>query len=290
MGCIESKSVMTVRSMSIREDYLKSNSFQSAAVAWEDLLTSRGDTGNDQLYAFVRSANSKSRSSSAAIDLIQDVKLVETEEQSQSQAQPVPDGLKDPDFVKLTKSKSCHEADENKLYQGDKNLTGSRSFHTVEEYDALMERIRKAGTTTESPGDEAARVVEYKRSGSLRDLEQKEHEKGSKRKAVAKGLKSLDVSQIEFPAVARVKQWIHVEGQAYSPGTYVTPKFGTYNGKVPRPERQRDTSVFSPELLAAFEDCMHQLQEEEESIISIMNGHTPVDEVDDIAARPSPVV
>ena len=60
--------------------------------------------------------------------------------------------------------------------------------------------------------------------------------------------------------------------QIYSPGSYVTPKFGSYNAPsptiaMPQDDAKQDVAVFSPELLAAFEDCMQQLQVEEDTIL-----------------------
>ncbi|KAL0443090.1 UNVERIFIED_CONTAM: hypothetical protein Slati_2031700 [Sesamum latifolium] len=346
MGCISSKAI--ARSMSIREEL--NHGFQSRSAAWEELLTSH--SGNDQLFALVCSANTmttKLRASSFTLpsrdpdtapetkyldnawDLIPDIN-------GKTEVKSALDALGEPDFGRFTRSKSCQilgERDmiglapetgglnENKLDWKDKNLTGSRSFHTVEEYDALLERIHKFRTRSmdsfedyysqdkslqisSSDGDqndncikrttdclkketviEADRVLDREAPSSLRNFDDFKnavrvdgtHETGWKRKAIAKGLKSLDVPTIDFPAVARLRQRIQAEGQVYSPGTYITPKFGSYNAKVTpvtHKEEGGEKSVFSPELVAAFENCMQQLQEEEDSILSHMEGHLPV--------------
>ncbi|KAL0283567.1 UNVERIFIED_CONTAM: hypothetical protein Sangu_2881400 [Sesamum angustifolium] len=299
MGCISSKAI--ARSMSIREEL--NHGFQSRSAAWEELMTSH--TGNDQLFALVSSANTmttKLRTSSSTLpsrdpdtapetkylanawDLIPDIN-------GKTEVKSALDALGAPDFGRFTRSKSCQilgERDmiglapetgglsENKLDWKDKNLTGSRSFHTVEEYDALLERIHKFRTRSMDSFEDY-----YSMDKSLQDIVQVEgtHETGWKRKAIAKGLKSLDVPTLDFPAVARLRQRIQAEGQVYSPGTYITPKFGSYNAKV-TPVRQEgagaEKSVFSPELVAAFENCMQKLQEEEDSILSHMEGYLPV--------------
>ncbi|KAI3456626.1 hypothetical protein Pfo_013289 [Paulownia fortunei] len=350
MGCISSKAI--TRSMSIREEL--NHGFQSTSAAWEELLTSH--SGNDQLFAFVCSANARttklrtssftfpSRDPETALetkylanarDLIPDIS-------GKAEVESAPDAVGEPDLVRFTRSKSCQTLrekemlglspgtdglNENKLDLKDKNLTGSRSFHTVEEYDALLERIHKFSTSIGSfddyyswedaklqqsnaldenqndrciqrttkdslkkePGMKEGLNLDSEGSSSLRNSDNFENvvqvdgtpETGWKRKAVAKGLKSLDVSTIEFPAIARLRQRIHVEGQIYSPGTYITPKFGSYNAKVTPATQEKEAgenSVFSPELVAAFEDFMQQLQLEEDSIIKHMDVQSPVDD------------
>ena len=94
-------------------------------------------------------------------------------------------------------------------------------------------------------------------------------EKGFKRKAIAEGLESLRIPPtIEFPTISSLREWIHAGGQVYSPGSYVTPKFGSYSLPIPVniDECSKDY-IFNPELVAALEQCMHQLEEEEESIL-----------------------
>ncbi|KAK6123899.1 hypothetical protein DH2020_042363 [Rehmannia glutinosa] len=270
MGCISSKAI--ARTMSIREEL--NHGFQNTSSTWEELLASHN--GSDHLFAFVCSANTKTTK-------------LRTNINGKAEVQSAPVSVGKPDSGRFTRSKSCqiiretetHGLDENKLDWKDKNLIGSRSFHTVEEYDALLERIRNF--SIESFEDYCP--WEDVKSEQTNDLDENQNdgtrEMGWKRKAVAKGLKTLDVSTVEFPAIARFKQRIHVEGQIYSPGTYITPKFGSYNARV-TPETQGkdggENSVFSPELLAAFEDCVQQLQDEEDNILRNMDGDSPIDD------------
>ncbi|XP_057765204.1 uncharacterized protein LOC130985970 [Salvia miltiorrhiza] len=140
-------------------------------------------------------------------------------------------------------SRSAASAWEELLTSSRSNARTSRdgkrslSFHTVEEYDALIR---------------AQHSFDVKMQESRCDVAV---EMGSKRKAVARGLKTLE---LEFPANATL---------IYSPGTYVTPKFGGYNAPVPQ------NAVFSPDLIAAFEDCMQHLQLEEDTILEHMFHH-----------------
>ncbi|KAK6149588.1 hypothetical protein DH2020_017113 [Rehmannia glutinosa] len=303
---------------------------RATSSTWEELLASHN--GNDHLFAFVCSANTKTtklRTSSFTLpstdpetapeikypanawDLIPDIN-------GKAEVQSAPVSVGKPDSGRFTRSKSCQiiresETDglnENKLAWKDKNLIGSRSFHTVEEYDALLERIRnfsiesfedycpwedvKSEQTNDLDENQNDRCIQRTnkdsprkgpgiKDGFVEEFVQTDgtREMGWRRKAVAKGLKTLDVSTVEFPAIARFKQRIHVEGQIYSPGTYITPKFGSYNARV-TPETQGkdggENSVFSPELLAAFEDCVQQLQDEEDNILRNMDGDSPIDD------------
>ncbi|KAL3627191.1 hypothetical protein CASFOL_028554 [Castilleja foliolosa] len=239
MGCINSKVI--ARSMSIRDEL--NHGFHSSSLSWEELLTS-----HDQLFAFVCSANTdtiKPRLGNAS--------LPSTENH---------------DSGVYTRSRShdrtiC-ETNEDKFDLRDNSLTGgSRSFHTVEEYDALLERIRKF----------SSRSVQHFETNQDSD----KHETGWKRKALAKELKPLEVtSTVEFPDIARSRQ-----RQVDSPGTYVTPKFGSYNVKACSKIRENENgedSVFSRELVSAFEDCMKQLRYDEESILWEMDGYPSVDD------------
>jgi len=94
-------------------------------------------------------------------------------------------------------------------------------------------------------------------------------EKGFKRKAMAKGLESLRIPpSIEFPTISSLREWLHAGDQVYSPGSYVTPKFGNYALPIRRSvDESSEDYIFNPELVTAFEQCMHELEAEEESIL-----------------------
>ncbi|CAL0309162.1 unnamed protein product [Lupinus luteus] len=101
-------------------------------------------------------------------------------------------------------------------------------------------------------------------------------DKGNKRKALAERLESLRVpSNIESPAIARLREWLPAGG-IYSPGSYVTPKFGSYSTmdiKNANESSESEDSIFSPELVSAFEQCMQELNADEENILKqIMEG------------------
>ena len=65
----------------------------------------------------------------------------------------------------------------------------------------------------------------------------------------------------------------------FSPGSYVTPKFGNFVSQDPRNgEMGCDHNVFDPDLIAQFEQAMKQLTIEEEFVLkqiveSLEKGH-----------------
>ncbi|XP_051128588.1 uncharacterized protein LOC127249699 [Andrographis paniculata] len=311
MGCIPSKKSLVVRS---RSSSLRENSNPGIdGVPWEELLASH--SGSGKLFSLVAA---KLRSSSFSM-VSRDPETPQDADKFLSLIPEIPknpgaetgsDEAIEPGFGRFTRSRSCQvvrDKDEqemiapgtdNKINWRDKNLVGSRSFHTVEEYDALVERIRRSSSTgmeqfrhyeswdnVEDPGlnslpENKNKSMENEPGADLDCREGSNSPKsyttgedgpgetGWRRKSIAKGLKSLD---IEFPVAARFRQRQHfAEGHIYSPGTYVTPKFGSYNAKVANEEtgRQAEDCVFSPELVAVFEDCMQQLQEDEDAILN----------------------
>uniref|UniRef100_A0A2P2K4N4 Uncharacterized protein n=1 Tax=Rhizophora mucronata TaxID=61149 RepID=A0A2P2K4N4_RHIMU len=86
---------------------------------------------------------------------------------------------------------------------------------------------------------------------------------------MAKGLDSLEIPQtIEFQTVASLREWLHAGGEIYSPGSYVTPNFGSYALPNSGTENEcGDTVTFNPELVDALQECMRQLEAEAESIL-----------------------
>ncbi|KAL0398934.1 UNVERIFIED_CONTAM: hypothetical protein Sradi_2236700 [Sesamum radiatum] len=317
MGCISSKAI--ARSMSIREELNHGFQSRSAAweelltshsgndqlfalVCKANTMTTKPRAGSSTLPSRDPDTVPDTKYLDNAWDLIPDIN-------GKTEVKSALDALGQPDFGRFTRSKSCQilgERDmiglapetgglnENKLDWKDKNLTVPGVFtqwrNTMPCWREFISFAQERTTTDSLKKEtviEADRILDRGAPSSLRNFDNFKnavrvdgtHETGWKRKAIAKGLRSLDVPTIDFPAVARLRQRIQAEGQVYSPGTYITPKFGSYNAKV-APVRHKeeggDKSVFSPELVAAFENCMQQLQEEEDSILSHMEGYLPV--------------
>lgn len=279
--------------MSIRQEL--SHGFHSRSAVWEELLTSKSNRGNDHLFAFVCSNSNSNSNSKLNTTTFTDAMTTAKAEEAVPEDALV---LVHPDSCKFMRSKSSHTLREKKNLSLDlEGKSRSLSFHTVEEYDALLERIHGTRSLEDYfpwDGDNdfqgSTCVAEDQNEEDNEDSavmvmeEEGKLEMGWKRKAIAKGLKSLD---IEFPAatgIGKLKQQMLVQGQVYSPGTYVTPKFGSYNDPATHSQQKQsqgdkdkdeEETLFSPELLAAFEDCMQQLQLEEDTILRHMDHLVP---------------
>lgn len=328
--------------MSLREEINQSfhRSSNGATTSLEELFISSSNEG-DQFLALVSAANNfrtanlssefktGPKTSVNKWDLMTDVEEQGDDEKKQEKAV----GSGDLGIV-IKRSKSCHsfalgrfdglhEEDENNL--SNKDRVHSRSFHTVEEYDALLERIlaEKNGfdggddyvdnglvykesslkkshnddddnnfddTHEENSAQQKSMIEEVNPSPSsssstneelkvVKNVAQKNNSSatGLRRKALAKELESLKIPPtLEFPRISSLTERFHEGGQAYySSELYVTPKFGSY--ALPISEAGNESSIFNPDLVAAFEECMRKLEEEEECIIKQITNNGEAD-------------
>lgn len=221
-----------------------------------------------------------------------------------------------------TTSSARQSSDYNEFERKNAGVTRSRSFHTVEEFDELLERICLTSVSHRGDRDEKSVLKETYHAAALDEVLVKENtvneaeanevfpsfsvesrtrddaaletqitRNGPKRRSLARGLESLKIpTMVELSAVGSLREWLEVGGQVYSPGTYVTPKFGCYinsNSKI-----DNDSSkgyVFNQELVTAIEEDMQQLQAEEENILKQIteNWKEHGDEVDQVKEEPS---
>ncbi|TKY72308.1 hypothetical protein E2542_SST01047 [Spatholobus suberectus] len=363
MGCISSKVI--ARSISLHEERKERSQRKTNGIPLlEDLIISTG--GSDQYLALVCAANtvsnklhSGSLSSNTSSKLAIQPATSETFEKLKPSARLGEGEGKQIESDKKNRSKSWHQfpqhivhslAQENssgfedKHDSSSKGAARSRSFHTVEEYDDVVNKIwltkslpdqqsefndEDAGSgtnmdlqvsefksnTTHHTEDKASAIKKMqptclnkkysleertivKETNNLSTASEsstvaptpspKSHisspgnkneevipshktstsEKGNKRKAVAKRLESLRIpSSVEYPAIASLREWLPASG-IYSPGSYVTPKFGSYSiMDIRNANESSEDSIFSPELVSAFEQCMQKLEAEEENIL-----------------------
>jgi len=90
---------------------------------------------------------------------------------------------------------------------------------------------------------------------------------GAKRRARARQLGDLNVPAAAFDfSISKsrsLRDWLRQGGQIFSPGSYVTPRFGTSPSAERRggaaSEQQQQQALFDPELVAQFERAMEQL-------------------------------
>ncbi|XP_019425343.1 PREDICTED: uncharacterized protein LOC109334184 isoform X2 [Lupinus angustifolius] len=346
MGCISSKII--ARSLSYHEERMQGSRRSANDIPLlEDIIISAN--GSDQYLALVCAANnvtnklySRSFSSNKSPKQAIESACSETIEKLEISSRQEQEGGKQIEGDEKTRSKSWHwfpdyivsSLAQESLFdieeQHDLNSKGaarSRSFHTVEDYDDMVNRIwlskyhsvdqcefndeEDNGSVTNmdlqvsEDKDSAIKKVQpfglhKKYSFQERKIVEKKSilstasessvvstipnqktnistmDKGNKRKALAERLESLRVpSNIESPAVARLREWLPAGG-IYSPGSYVTPKFGSYSLmdiKNANESSENEDSIFSPELVSAFEQCMQELNADEENILKqIMEG------------------
>ncbi|KAI4298867.1 hypothetical protein L6164_032381 [Bauhinia variegata] len=315
MGCFSSK--LLARSMSLHEERnCCSQRKVNGIPVLEDLLISAN--GNEQYLAVVCAANAvanklHSRSFSSNTTSKPAIEHVETVEKWEISARLDQQGGKQIDTDQRKRSKSCHwfpehvmssfvrenlSSFEDEYGLSSKGAVRSRSFHTVEEYDAILDRIwfskshkyQQSGVDLKDDDDNSSAIKEescnssygVEKKGEVPILKPDAVEsenacaaqggstfgKGNKRKAIAKRLESLRIpSDIECPAIASLREWLPAGG-IYSPGSYVTPKFGSYSLITgTNANEASEGSIFSPELVSAFEQCMQNLEAEEENIL-----------------------
>ncbi|KAH7526443.1 hypothetical protein JRO89_XSUnG0053900 [Xanthoceras sorbifolium] len=303
MGCISSKLVS--RSLSFQEDLNKS-------------LHRRRANGSGNFLALISSANSvpnqilstsfaseSNKCSNPTVELVRnetsDTWELKASLEQGEQVQPTSPVLQkdiesiEVDLARRLKSFRCFDdcevssmapesfdgIKEYRFKQTNGGRTHARGFHTVQEFDAIVEKIclSRAGQTGLGGKNGSLQLHHSKSSSDLsehaaqklyQELEQSrvEENTGLKRKAMANELESLRIPQsIEFPEVADLREWLS-RGQVYSPGTYVTPKFGSYNlPKSGLANKCSEGTIFDPELVAALEECMEQLEVEEEIVL-----------------------
>ncbi|XP_022642999.1 uncharacterized protein LOC106775559 [Vigna radiata var. radiata] len=345
MGCFSSKVI--ARSISFHEERKKRSQGASNGIPLlEDLIISSG--GSDQYLALVCAANTvsnKLQSGNLSSNTSSKPAIEPAISETIKNLKPVSERLVEGEGKKIerekkNRSKSWHQfpehivqslAQENssafdhKHDSSSKGAARSKSFHTVEEYDDIVDKIWSSKCHT----DQQSELNDEEDSGSgtntTHHIEEKDYaikrmqeqsliqkhslkerkvvkesknlsaaasessteaptpspndkssmiEKGNKRKAVAKRLESLRIpSSVEYPAIASLREWLP-KGGIYSPGSYVTPKFGSYSiMDISNGNESSEDSIFSPELVSAFEHCMKKLEAEEENILKQIVEH-----------------
>ncbi|KAJ3677580.1 hypothetical protein LUZ60_003304 [Juncus effusus] len=156
--------------------------------------------------------------------------------------------------------------DEKKIEDGVEN---GRSFRTVEDLNAIIalsEGEDGKNSTTEEDNTSTGTGTSTSSSST-----------GTKRKARAKELSELKLPAFEFEKSVSLRDWLSKGGPIFSPGSYITPKFGSVkkDGSVigKTGNELGNEAVFDPEMLAQFEEAIEEMRREEESILKeIVDG------------------
>ncbi|KAL5097589.1 hypothetical protein RYX36_001916 [Vicia faba] len=288
MGCLSSKLIIA-RSISYHEER---NQRSNSIPLLEDLISSTSGNGDHYLSLLCTANKVSNNLHSKSLSFNTSSKISIEPESSEV-------------IEKLEQENLFGFEEKDDL--GSKDALGNRSFHTVEEYDDVVNRIwlkesqivRPSEFNNEEDYDDGSIIKmdiqdedsSIEKMQPLRLTKNEEvfqsHktrmlEKGNKRKAIANRLESLRIpSNIESPANASLKEWLPADG-IYSPGSYVTPKFGSYSSTNIRNESEsNEDSIFSPELVSAFEQCMQKLEAEEENILKQILETVEEEEIDE---------
>lgn len=244
MGCVSSKII--TKSASFRDDWSRLSFRRRKGDGADELILSKN--GGEQLVALLCTASSVAR------------RLKEGS--APAHEQPADENKGSPlDHTEEAADENQNDTeDQGPMSMISDSTSPSRRFRTVEDFDAMLAARQRSSGGSRSPVKCELDRVEPNRGGG-------DERPGSKRKAMAKELAALSVpstmsSSFEFSGAGGR---LSLGGQAPSPGSYVTPKFGNFDDAGA--QRAKDVAMFDPELIAHFEQAMEQLTMEEDRIL-----------------------
>uniref|UniRef100_J3MU55 Uncharacterized protein n=1 Tax=Oryza brachyantha TaxID=4533 RepID=J3MU55_ORYBR len=269
MGCVSSK--ILSKSGSFQEKVV-SHGFKRSNLI-EEIILSNPKSNGDQFLALLRASNAAKDAADppirAATAAAEQLVKIETINVSELLA-----GLEEDDDEE--EERNGGETSSAQPCVFDAAVGRARSFRTVEEYDAL---VTQSGSPEQAAGACSADHQDATSAEQCKPSEQEEAAAsgsggGNKRRARARQLGELKVpTAFDFSKSGSLRDWLLHGGQIFSPGSYVTPKFGTTTAAPqergvdhagePRPQPQQH-SVFDPELVAQFEQAMERLSKDEE--------------------------
>lgn len=284
MGCVSSK--ILSKSGSFQEKVV-SHGFKGSNLIEEIILSTPKKSNGDQFLALLRTSTS---SASAAASRAKDAA-----DQSTTAAAVAAEEFVKIETINVSELLAGLEEEEEEEERDDGERCSAQacvldgaaatparatSFRTVEEFDALVTRSGSSEVA------EAASSADQDATGA-KPSEQEEAATaaaGNKRRARARQLGELKVPlppAFDFSKSGSLRDWLLQGGQIFSPGSYVTPKFGTTSPAPPPPpppqerggvlhnagEPQPQHTVFDPELVAQFEQAMERLSEDEERVL-----------------------
>ncbi|KAG8047664.1 hypothetical protein GUJ93_ZPchr0008g12637 [Zizania palustris] len=284
MGCVSSKTLMS-KSGSYQEKM--SHGFQRSNLVEEIILSNR-KSNREQFLALLRTSSSAARTAKDAAD--------------QSSPAPAPaaaEQLAKIEMINVSELLAGLEEEEEERDGGEKSSAvvcasdaaagKARSFRTVEEFDALVTRSSsperdvtpaKQSNSSEREDEQArAAAASFSADKDATDAARSKPSEAAgvnKRRVRARQLGEIKVPPaFDFAKSGSLRDWLLQGGQIFSPGSYVTPKFGTaavapqergvhHAGEPPQ------HSLFDPELVAQFEQAMERLSDDEERALEKM--------------------
>jgi hypothetical protein len=277
MGCISSK--LLAKSGSFSETVNQSFQRRSNSVLEELLVSgSKSNTDQQQLLALLCSTNtmtsSKTNSESNGSESIKQSKDPnQTPTQSSNEVETINTwellaGLEEENEDKEKDNDEVKHAEQNAQEMSNNNSKGvvsskARSFRTVEDLNVIL---------SFSESEDSNKSVTEDSSSSSNDTSSSSNSSGVKRKARARELAQLQLPAFEFAKSGSLRDWLLKGGQIFSPGSNVTPKFGSSvekEGIITNSSKEEHIggSLFDPELLAQFEEAIEEMRREEESVL-----------------------
>lgn len=280
MGCISSKALS--RSGSLRG---KANQGLQRSGLVEEIILSNSKRNGDQFLALLCTSSSAARKSKVdAAEQIETINVSDLlagleEENTPEGAEERGDDRK-PDGGKTSSPRCAYDGAAGRAV----------SFRTLEEFDALVSRCgspekaepapapaaepdasvepppqsssskEQAATATGSSESEPDASAVPPQSSSTEQGEMAtassapalgEAPGGAKRRARARQLGELSATPgFDFSKSGSLRDWLLGGGQMFSPGSYVTPKFGSVAAAPPESAEHGERAVFDPELVA----------------------------------------
>ncbi|CAM0912219.1 unnamed protein product [Alopecurus aequalis] len=289
MGCISSK--ILTRSGSLQE---KANQgFQRSSLIEEIILSKSNSKSNgDQFLALLRNSSSaarRSKSDAAEQSPATAPARIETINVSELLA-----GLEEENTAEEEERERQDDRKESEKTSprcvSDGAAGRAKSFRTLEEFDAMVTRCNSPEQTGPStvlpPAPDASVPVpvpatpppsqssssEQAAVATASSAPGQGEARGAKRRARARQLGELSApapAGFDFSKSGSLRDWLLGGGQIFSPGSYLTPKFGKVAAAPSEPDEHGDRdAVFDPELVAQLEEAMEELTVDEERVLT----------------------
>uniref|UniRef100_A0ACD6AJN5 Uncharacterized protein n=1 Tax=Avena sativa TaxID=4498 RepID=A0ACD6AJN5_AVESA len=280
MGCISSK--VATRSGSLQE---KANQGFHRSGLMEEIIRSNSKSGGDQLLALLRTSSAAARRSKA--DAAADQSPAPTAAAAKIETINVSEllaGLEEEEDEDEELERKEGDNSTRSRCVLDAGAAGSaRSFRTLEEFDAMVSRGSSPEHATVLAPEADASVLPPTPEGSSPEQDavtttansavpgQGELARGAKRRARARQLGELRApapAVFDFRKSGSLRDWLLGGGPIFSPGSYVTPKFGKVAAVTSDSEEHGERpAVFDPELVAQLEGAMEELSVDEERVL-----------------------
>ena len=300
MGCVSSKILAKSGSFQEKVGSSLGHSFQRSS-AIEEIILSTSKSNGDQFLALLRASTSSARKAkepaeAAAAAVAEPAAKIQTIDVSELLAGLEEEGCCTAEQARERRQSISRDGPPAPWPASDGGGAAgrARSFRTVEEFDAMVltqhqqqQTQSECGSSsgranvlaTDQEEEELATATAEAATASTAEAELSggsgsKAAVGAKRRARARQLGELNVPaaaaafDFSISKSGSLRDWLRQGGQIFSPGSYVTPRFGTSppaeRGGAAAGDQQ---ALFDPELVAQFERAMEQLSEDEGRVL-----------------------